>query len=185
MQNLKRNDTNELVYRTETGSQTVFPGGSVVKKPLVVKDPPVNARDIRDTDSISGSEVSPGGGHGKPLQHSCLEKSMERGAWGLQSRGLQKESNVTEHTHTQHPINNIENESMVARGERRRKGRVRDFGMDKYTQLYSKGITKKGTGNSAQCYVAAWMEEEFGGEWIHVYVRLSPCAVHLKVSKHC
>ena len=104
---------------------------------------------------------------------------------GLQSRGLQKESNVTEHTHTQHPINNIENESMVARGERRRKGRVRDFGMDKYTQLYSKGITKKGTGNSAQCYVAAWMEEEFGGEWIHVYVRLSPCAVHLKVSQHC
>ena len=39
---------------------------------------------------------------------------------GLQSRGLQKESNVTEHTHTQHPINNIENESMVARGERQR-----------------------------------------------------------------
>ena len=33
MQNLKRNDTNELVYRTETGSQTVFPGGSVAKNP--------------------------------------------------------------------------------------------------------------------------------------------------------
>ena len=28
--------------------------------------------------------------------------------------------------------------------------------------------------NSAQCYVAAWMGGEFGGEWIHVYVRLSP-----------
>ena len=108
---------------------------------------------------------------------------------GLQSIGLQKESNVTENTHTQHSIHNIENESMVAGGERRRKGRVRDFGMDKYTQLYSKGITNKSlwysTGNSAQCYVAAWMEEEFGGEWIHVYVGLSPCAVHLKESQHC
>ena len=38
------------------------------------------------------------------------------------------------------------------------------------------------TGNSAQCYMAAWMGEEFGGEWIHIYVRLSPLAVCLKVS---
>ena len=36
-------------------------------------------------------------------------------------------------------------------------------------------------GNSAQCYVAAWMGWEFGGEWIHVYIWLSP----LKLSKHC
>ena len=36
--------------------------------------------------------------------------------------------------------------------------------------------------NSAQCYVAAWMGGEFGGEWIHVYVWLSPFAVHLKLS---
>ena len=36
--------------------------------------------------------------------------------------------------------------------------------------------------NSAQCHVAAWMGGEFGGEWIHVYVWLSPFAVHLKVS---
>ena len=40
-------------------------------------------------------------------------------------------------------------------------------------------------GNSAQCYVAAWMGGEFGGEWIHVYVWLSPFAVHLKLSQHC
>ena len=38
---------------------------------------------------------------------------------------------------------------------------------------------------SAQCYVAAWMGREFGGEWIHVYVWLSPLAVHLKLSQHC
>ena len=34
--------------------------------------------------------------------------------------------------------------------------------------------------NSAQCYVAAWMGGEFGIEWIHVYVQLSPFAVRLK-----
>ena len=39
------------------------------------------------------------------------------------------------------------------------------------------------TGNSAQCYVAAWMGGEFGGKPIHVYVRLSPCAVHLKLAQ--
>ena len=38
--------------------------------------------------------------------------------------------------------------------------------------------------NSPQCYVAAWMEEEFGGEWIHVYVWLNPFAVHLKLSQN-
>ena len=41
------------------------------------------------------------------------------------------------------------------------------------------------TGNSAECYVAAWMGKEFGGEWIHVYVWLSPFAVYLKLSQHC
>ena len=41
------------------------------------------------------------------------------------------------------------------------------------------------TGNSAQCYVAAWMGGGFGGEWIHVYVWLSHFAIHLKLSQHC
>ena len=40
-------------------------------------------------------------------------------------------------------------------------------------------------GNSAQCYKATWMGGEFGGEWIHVCVWLSPFAVHLKLSQHC
>ena len=48
---------------------------------LVVKNLPANAGDIRDTDSIPGSGRSPGGGHGSPLQYSCLENPMERGAW--------------------------------------------------------------------------------------------------------
>ena len=39
--------------------------------------------------------------------------------------------------------------------------------------------------NLAQGYVAAWMRGEFGEEWMHVYVWLSPFAVHLKLPQHC
>ena len=56
--------------------------------------------------------------------------------------------------------------------------------MDMHTRLYLKWITNRdltySTGNSAQCYVAAWMGGEFGAEWIHVRTWLSPFAVHLK-----
>ena len=41
---------------------------------LVVKNPPINAGDIRDVGSISRLGESPGGGHGNPLQCSCVEK---------------------------------------------------------------------------------------------------------------
>ena len=44
-----------------------FPGGTVVK------NPPANAGDAGDTGLILGSGRSPGGGHGSPLQYSCLE----------------------------------------------------------------------------------------------------------------
>ena len=57
--------------------------------------------------------------------------------------------------------------------------------MDMYTLLYLKWITNKellySAWDSAQCYAAACMGGEFGGEWIHVYVWLSPFAVHLKL----
>ena len=48
---------------------------------LVVKNPPANAGDMRDMGSIPGSGRSPGGGHDNPLQYSCLENPMDRGAW--------------------------------------------------------------------------------------------------------
>ena len=48
---------------------------------LVVKNSPASARDIRDMGVIPGSGRSPGGGHGNPLQYSCLENPMDRGAW--------------------------------------------------------------------------------------------------------
>ena len=55
--------------------------------------------------------------------------------------------------------------------------------------LYLKWLANKdllySTGNSAQCYVAAWTGGGFGGEWIPVQVWLSPFAVHLKLSQHC
>ena len=47
----------------------------------MVKSPPANAGDIRDRGSIPGSGRSRGGGHGNPLQYSCLENPMDRGAW--------------------------------------------------------------------------------------------------------
>ena len=46
---------------------------------LVIKNPPANAGDARDAGSIPGSVRSPGGDN--PLQYSCLENSMDRGAW--------------------------------------------------------------------------------------------------------
>ena len=51
-----------------------FPGGTVVK------NPPVNAGDTRDVGSVSGLGRSPGRGNGNPLQYSCLENPMHRGA---------------------------------------------------------------------------------------------------------
>ena len=48
---------------------------------LVAKNLPANAGDVKDMGSIPGSGGSPGGGNGNPLQCSCLENPMDRGAW--------------------------------------------------------------------------------------------------------
>ena len=47
----------------------------------MVKNSPASAGDIRDMGSIPALGRSPGGGNGNPLQHSCLENPMDRGAW--------------------------------------------------------------------------------------------------------
>ena len=74
---------------------------------------------------------------------------------------------------------------MVARGE----GIVREFGIDRYILLYLKWKANKdlpyNTWNSSQCYVAAWMGEEFEGEWILVYAWLGSFAVYLKLLQCC
>ena len=46
----------------------------------MAKNPPANAA-VRHVDLIPESGRSPGGGHGNPLQYSCLENPMDRGAW--------------------------------------------------------------------------------------------------------
>ena len=48
---------------------------------LVVKNLPANAVDLGDAGSIPGLGRFPGGSHGNPLQYSCLENPMYRGAW--------------------------------------------------------------------------------------------------------
>ena len=55
---------------------------------LVVKNPPANVGDIRDVVSIPGSERPPGGGRCNPLQYSCLENLMDRGAWQATVHGV-------------------------------------------------------------------------------------------------
>ena len=56
----------------------------------MVKIQPANAGDVRDTSLIPGSGRRPGGGHGNPLQYSCLENPMDRESGGLQSMRLQR-----------------------------------------------------------------------------------------------
>ena len=62
------------------------PGVSQVA--LVIKNPPANAGDVRDAGSIPGLGIPPGEGNGHPLQYSCLENPIDRGAWGVWSIGL-------------------------------------------------------------------------------------------------
>ena len=57
---------------------------------LVVKNPSANSGDIREVGSISGSGRSPGTGHNNPLQYSCLENPMDRGAWQATDHGDRK-----------------------------------------------------------------------------------------------
>ena len=47
----------------------------------MVKNPPANSEDIRDGGPIPGLGRSPRKGNGNPLQYSCLENPMDRGAW--------------------------------------------------------------------------------------------------------
>ena len=58
-----------------------FPGGSDCKEPAC------NAGDLG---SIPGLGRSPGGGHGNPLQYSCLENSRDRGAWRATDHGVSR-----------------------------------------------------------------------------------------------
>ena len=57
---------------------------------LMIKSTPASAEDIRDAGLIPGSGSSPAGGHGNPLQYSCLENPTDRGAWRARVQGVTK-----------------------------------------------------------------------------------------------
>ena len=57
---------------------------------VVMKNLPADAGDVRDLVSTPESGRSPGGGNGNPLQYSCLEKPMDRGAWQATVHGVAK-----------------------------------------------------------------------------------------------
>ena len=65
---------------------------------LVVKSPPANAGDLKDTGSVPGLGRSPAGRYGNPLQYSCLENRMNRGAWWATSPWGPKELDTNEMT---------------------------------------------------------------------------------------
>ena len=56
----------------------------------LVKNPPARAEDARDVGLIPGSGGSPETGNGNSLQYSCLENSLDRGAWGATAPGVAK-----------------------------------------------------------------------------------------------
>ena len=64
---------------------------------LVIKSPPATEGDVRDMGLIPGSGRFPGRGHGNPIQYSCLENPMDRGAWRATVRSV-AESDMTEST---------------------------------------------------------------------------------------
>ena len=55
---------------------------------LMVKNPSANAGDSGGMGWIPGSERSPGGVHSNPLQYSCLESPLDRGAWWAVAHGV-------------------------------------------------------------------------------------------------
>ena len=70
---------NEFVWRKTQPELGASPGGSAVKE---------SACSAGDPGSITGSGRSPGGGHGNPLQYSCLENPMDREAWWTTAHGV-------------------------------------------------------------------------------------------------
>ena len=90
------NMLSRLVIVTLTNNIIIIIRASQVA--LVVKSLLANAGDVRDTSLIPGLGRFPGEGHGKPLQYSCLENSMDRGAWQAIVPGVAKsQTRLTSH----------------------------------------------------------------------------------------
>ena len=73
---------------------------------LVVKSPLPNIGDAKDVGSIPGSGRSPGVGNENPLQYSCLQSSMDRGAWQATVLGMAKSQTQLSTTTTTKQLRN-------------------------------------------------------------------------------
>ena len=125
-------------------------------------------------------------------QYSCLENPMDRETWRATVHRVAK-SQTWQWLSTFARIKTERDsqiEHICTNLKQKETHRFREWTYDcLYTILYLRWITNKdllySTWNSAQCYMAVWMGGEFGREWIHVYVWLSPFTVHPKLSQHC
>ena len=66
---------------------------------LVVKNPPAKAGDLREEGSVPGLGRAPGGGHGNPLQYSCLEHPTDRGALQAMAHSIAKRQTQLSDSH--------------------------------------------------------------------------------------
>ena len=77
--------------------ETLYSRNGFSQVVLVIRNPPANTGNAKDSGSIPESERSPGERNGNPSQYSCLENSMDRGAWRATVHGV-TESDTTEVT---------------------------------------------------------------------------------------
>ena len=83
----------------------------------MVKNPPANAGESRDMGSVPGLGRCPGVGNGYPLQYSCLENSMDRGAWWVTVQGVTKSwtcLSMNTHTHTHTEVKDMGSLSVIS-----------------------------------------------------------------------
>ena len=90
--------TCQILYRYRYGYRYIW----APKVALVVKKTTANAGDIRNMGLIPGLGRSPGGGHDNPLQYSCLENPMDRGAWWATVYRVTKSQTQLKHLSTNH-----------------------------------------------------------------------------------
>ena len=81
----------------------------------MLKNLPVNAGDIKDAGSIPGLGRFSEKGHGNPLQYSCLENPMDRGAWGATVHRVSKSQVPRESWYVGVEGNELINEQMVGK----------------------------------------------------------------------
>ena len=80
----------EKIQNMSLGTENQYKSCGASQVALVAKNTSANAGATGGTRSSPGSGRSPGGGYSSPLQYSCLENPMDRGAWGTTVHGIEK-----------------------------------------------------------------------------------------------